>query len=136
MFTILRKLFQPGNTLGADDLRATVRMVVLVAVSAILVAIGLAVWVVVHSHAPSAVGEQAPDALVRLLEGVAAWCVCALVAYTSIQAWDNTGRARHLLHFTGKEHIRVCVIRIVASALIDAAIIIACALIFARVVGI
>ena len=136
MLTRLRQLFQPGATLSANDLRATVRLVVRVAVLAVLLAIGLAVWVVSHSSAPSAVGEQAPDALVRLLEGVAAWCVCALMVYTSIQVWDNTGRARHLLHGSDGEPLLIRAARILASAIVDAAIILAGASIFARVVGI
>lgn len=134
MIDLLRKWFSPGATLSTEDLHATVKLVVKIAVGLFLIVLALGAWVVWSSHRPTAVGDQAPDAIVRLVISLAVWCVCVLVAYATIQAWDNSSRAAELVH-PAKDEPVVQAAKVLASCLIDAAILLAAALVFGRVVG-
>jgi hypothetical protein len=121
---IWKLLFAHGAGLSPDEMRESTRIVTLAVVSLFLVVLLFAVRAASGSDQPSAVGMQGSDALVRLLTSLGAWCATAGAAYLTLQAWDNTSRARAILH----DHP-------IGAAIVDAAIIVSAALVFGRVVG-
>jgi hypothetical protein len=135
MFDLCRKWFTPGVKLEEQDLKATIHLVVKVAIALFLVALGLGIYVLFTSHRPTAVADQAPDAMVRLLTAIGVWGVIGLITYATIQAWDNTGRAASLLHVQAGDRALVILAKTLGAALTDASIILAAALVFGRVVG-